>query len=298
MAEQNHALQMQGLWRRLERWAAIHAPRMLEGLDGPATEAELLALERALDRRLPLALRTSLQRHNGEDDAGVSILAHYGDLLPAHIILRNWQWGIQYETEHGPFGLEDPHAWAASIVDGHWTVQGPVKPLSHSRYWIPIASMDGKMNLYLDFDPPAGGTPGQVIRTAREFGQWQVLASSFLAFFHQYVHDLAVGRYRVDADGWIEPYEDNWPQWSGQLPAYLQSVVFDRPAPHQPSYHRWSRYSQARRSSWRGPWNTCKAMALRPSSSWRLPGDASTVSLPLRNVPWDFCRSASGSKPG
>jgi hypothetical protein len=123
MTEQNHAMQMQELWRRLERWATIHAPRMLEDLAGPATEAELLALERALDRRLPLALRTSLQRHNGEDEAEISILAHYGDLLPIDNILRHWQWGIPYETEHGPFGLEDPHAWAAAILDGLWTVQ-------------------------------------------------------------------------------------------------------------------------------------------------------------------------------
>jgi cell wall assembly regulator SMI1 len=229
MKESDRTAQVRALWRRLETWAASHAPRMLQGLHGPGTEDDLRALEHTLALVLPPAFRTSVTCHNGEDDGDVSILANHGYLLSVDAILMHWKMGVELGTAWGTLGLEDLQAWKGWILDGLITVCGPVKPIHHSLRWVPIASMDAKVYLYLDFDPPAGGTPGQVIHVDVEGGQWQVLAASFLAFLQQYVDDLEQDKYRVDTEGWIVARQDNVPQQPAMLPAYLQEVVFEQP---------------------------------------------------------------------
>ena len=50
--------------------------------------------------------------------------------------------------------------------------------------------MNGRVLWMLDFAPPAGGTPGQVIRVDVECLDWQVVAPSFGVFLEGYVDAL------------------------------------------------------------------------------------------------------------
>jgi cell wall assembly regulator SMI1 len=62
---------MDEIWDRIEAWLAQHAPAVLAGLNGPATEQELDATERALGVTLPEDVRASYRRHNGQPDRQV-----------------------------------------------------------------------------------------------------------------------------------------------------------------------------------------------------------------------------------
>ncbi len=56
---------MKEKWQKLERWLAANAPKVLEGLNPPATEAEITAAETAINMSLPPSVRKSYQVHNG-----------------------------------------------------------------------------------------------------------------------------------------------------------------------------------------------------------------------------------------
>jgi cell wall assembly regulator SMI1 len=53
------------IWSRFERALEQHAPREFAALAGPASQAEVSALERHIGVRLPIEVRTAYLRHNG-----------------------------------------------------------------------------------------------------------------------------------------------------------------------------------------------------------------------------------------
>ncbi len=61
---------------------------------------------------------------------------------------------------------------------------GAVAPVIYARSRIPFGSQ-GNTDLLIDLEPPAGGTPGQIVRLDIEFGTIEVLANSLTEFFTQ-----------------------------------------------------------------------------------------------------------------
>ena len=59
---------MREKWQKLEHWLAANAPKVLEPLNPPASEAEITTAEAAIGMSFPPSVRDSYEVHNGEKD--------------------------------------------------------------------------------------------------------------------------------------------------------------------------------------------------------------------------------------
>jgi tetratricopeptide (TPR) repeat protein len=100
---------MEELWKGLEAYLEEHAPELRAGLKGPATPAQLKALEAELACELPADLRASLSCHDGEAE-GVGFLSH--EFLGCEEIA-----GI-YRTQRQIGGSDWAPSWIPVLTDG------------------------------------------------------------------------------------------------------------------------------------------------------------------------------------
>jgi cell wall assembly regulator SMI1 len=205
---------------QIKTWLQLHAPATLHNLNLPATPAEIAAVEAAVGLQLPDAFKQFLRQHDG--DRGLTLDAFFGDyheMLSCERIIQQYQ----LEQDIGR-RLYDPHMathefWRDRVSHQIIFVYGAVQPLMLHPLWIPITNMNGDVLRYLDFDPAAGGVPGQVIEVDAESCAYQVIAPSFAALLSQYRQELASGKYSLNADGALESAYDidvmSWgvPDW-------------------------------------------------------------------------------------
>lgn len=217
--------QIEALWVRLKQQVARLAPGLLDGLAGPASEEDLEQLEFRLGRTLPEALKASLKVHNGEPAIPMFGVYHQAGFLSCEDIWKYWQMDEEVRTKVYPDDiLEDAYAkWKTRVLDGAYTIKGNVKAKYSNPLWIPIADSNTDYTLYLDFDPPPGGTEGQIILVYPECLVHEVLADSYLEFLEGYVQELEAGHYRAHPDGCLEPVNEA-PDFRGILPEYLQNL--------------------------------------------------------------------------
>ena len=174
-------------WDRLETWARKNDPDLLEYLNAGATEDELADLQQRLGRELPGDVIDSLRRYNGERDLRGALFVDMGAWLSCEDILRIRQLLIDAARQHEEIGEDEARRL---IADQIMSVDGHVRPLSFHPDWVPVLYMNGRVLWMLDFAPPDGGTPGQVIRVDVECLDWQVVAPGFAAFLNGYVDAL------------------------------------------------------------------------------------------------------------
>ncbi len=177
------------LWARLESWARANAPEILAELNDGASNADIEALESALGIALPPAFKASLSVHNGEDDGWpCRVFAEHGAYLSTSRIVEEWQARQRHadaiESEPGEGALDDV-----------MSVDGPVQAKLFMPGWVPFLECNGDIFWAMDFNPAAGGTPGQIIEVDWEACSWSVVADSFTAFLEDYVIDLEQGEY-------------------------------------------------------------------------------------------------------
>lgn len=167
--------------RTLQSWALIEArllvrsPRGLVGLNGPAADADLSALESETGMRLPESLRVVLKLHDGASTPSV-----FGDdfqFLSSRQMVEHWRMHVGV-LSHVPaealVGIFDP-----AIIE---RCDVGVKPVVANRKWLPFADSNCDVTRYIDFDPAPGGCLGQVIEVDPEATSWRVLAPSFDAY--------------------------------------------------------------------------------------------------------------------
>jgi cell wall assembly regulator SMI1 len=182
--------EVERLWERLEAWAQREAPSMLALLRGPASEADLASLERAIGVTLPADLRASLRVHDGEtQDDYLRVWRGAGHLLTAAEILESWSNCRGFAEE------PDAEAAAEQVTEGIISVEGPVHAVAFREGWIPFMDMNGDTTWFVDLDPAPGGRHGQVIEVYLEGCQWKVLAPSYEAFLRAYVEALEAGEF-------------------------------------------------------------------------------------------------------
>ena len=216
-------------WKRIEQWLRANLPEVLESLNGPATEEAIAAVESQIGLLFPGALRASFLVHNGERNNWPGAMADGHWLLPLSEVTESWSLRTTFAAQFG--GREDtPDAWRSAIRDGIIFVKGPVKPLLGSPRWIPLTDMNGDVQRLLDFDPPTGGTPGQVIEVYPEGCRYEVIAPSFLDYLERYASELEAGKYSVQDGAIGSPDAEEDPRTWG-VPAYL---VMTRPEPWAP----------------------------------------------------------------
>ncbi len=226
----NETERVEAAWKRIEQWLRANLPEVIESLNDPATEDAIAAVEAQIGVRFPDALRASFHVHDGESNNWPGAMADGHQLLPLAEVTRLWTLRTTFAAQFG--GREDtPAAWRASTRDGIIFVKGPVKPLLGSPRWIPLTDMNGDVQRLLDFDPPTGGTSGQVIEVDPECCRYEVIAPSFLDHLERYAAELEAGRYSV-RDGIIaSPPDTREDPRTWGIPEYLQVVRAEPWAP-------------------------------------------------------------------
>src|SRR5688572_8714271 len=87
-------------WDRLEAWLARRLPDSYQALNPPAKIGEIKQLEAAIGQELPLPLRESFRRHNGQKYATAGIL--FGmPLISVADCLKIWKYAKSYERQKG-----------------------------------------------------------------------------------------------------------------------------------------------------------------------------------------------------
>ena len=192
------------LWTRLETWSKENAPAMLSELNPGATDEQLDKLEKSLGRSLPDDYRDSLRIHNGEADGWpFRVFADMGSYHSCDALLEDRSAYLEIaEDQDDDFEDED-----GDVI----TVDGPVKPVTFHKAWIPIMNSNGDIYWALDFAPEAGGVDGQVIEVDIEGCSWRVVANSFGELMSKYVAALEAGEYEIDSEGLAteEPDDDD-----------------------------------------------------------------------------------------
>jgi len=137
-----------------------------DGLNPPASNAQLLQLKKAFGMDVPIELAYSLKRWNGR------WIAH------DHMI------SLSPVADHIYMSQVSP--WQEEYADETFEqVFGPINPLMNSRKRFCIGGHEGSGEfLYLDYEnPPKGGRLGQVIRIGEE-PTAQYIAGSFVEFLN------------------------------------------------------------------------------------------------------------------
>ncbi|MBD2328788.1 SMI1/KNR4 family protein [Alkalinema sp. FACHB-956] len=171
------------IWQRIEDCLQENIPSAWEGLNPPATEEAIIALEQALNIRLPDDVRDSYLRHNGQDSQAPWIFA-------------GWEWHsierIQEEWTSWNEVLEDG---AIDDIENDGDGQIFRKDWWHPK-WIPLTSDPGGGNHQcLDLAPGPQGTMGQIITMWHDDADRRLLANSFTDFLEQFANGLEAGEY-------------------------------------------------------------------------------------------------------
>lgn len=159
------SIDLRETWQQLEAAFAADASRLPGGLNGPASDDEIAALQAALGTQLPDAFVDSLRIHDGQADSGDEFSGSEA-LLSAHEILAQWRiWK----------GLVD-----GGDFDGMESEPDPgIRDDWYNLKWIPFTHDGSGNHLCIDLDPAEDGFPGQVIRVWHDDARRERIAGSF-----------------------------------------------------------------------------------------------------------------------
>jgi cell wall assembly regulator SMI1 len=233
----DESLRLKKSWARIEHWLRENFPESLDKLLYPAIENHIAIIEETIGISFPPALVTLLLLHNGEKGPWPPGLFPNGQrFLPVQAILATWK-GLK--KSHGKRqNLEDSGAyWRALVDDRIISIEGPVKPLFGSDRWIPISMDSDNTTHFLDYDPPHGGTPGQVIAANPDKGMYRLLAPSFIHYMEKYAMDLAVNKYTLNGDLIVLATKQDRRANKNPVPEYLKKVAYQYYNPKETSDH-------------------------------------------------------------
>ncbi|WP_455205861.1 SMI1/KNR4 family protein [Kaarinaea lacus] len=211
-------------WVKIEHWLSENFPESLDHIQAPTTDAKLSETESLTGLRFPNAYKTLLLTHNGEhSQAPIGIFPDGHKLLSLDAIREKWR-SLKQSSATTPQNDEAQSYWRAQIDDHMLSISGPVKPTYGSEKWLPISTAQANTMRFLDFDPPEGGTIGQVIEADPDLGIYQVLAPSFIHYIEQYAIDLLVNKYVVVADQIRLEHNTPSDPLSWEIPNYLRGT--------------------------------------------------------------------------
>lgn len=172
-------------WDRIHTWLSKHAPKILDSLNRPATDAELAAAEKAFNLTMPDEWRELYRIHNGMNRDSNPGSLFYG---------MNF---LTLERAISEYGLNDkPGAKPLPVTAGDTGIR--TEDMYNSK-WIAVAHV-GRTLVHVDMDPAPAGHVGQVIFTDHDFDVVILLAQSVGQMLWQFVADLEAGRYVLDEE--------------------------------------------------------------------------------------------------
>lgn len=178
-------LSVEEAWKRIERWLAAKAPKILGNLNSPAKDSEILAAEKMFSCEMPAGWRDLYRVHNGMNTVGnLGSLFHGMRFLSLEEAIH----------EHADASKEgDPLPVRAGSAEVR-------KAAMHNPRWIAFAHDGGDTLLRVDMDPDPKGKAGQVIFTDHSDDTVIILAPDMAEFLTQFSDDLEADRYFLDQD--------------------------------------------------------------------------------------------------
>ncbi|MBA0166831.1 MULTISPECIES: SMI1/KNR4 family protein [Pectobacterium] len=182
-------------WTVFETWLEAHWPEGRNGLNPPATEQEIGALEHALGISLPEDYKACLRIHNGQDTYSGGLFEN-AEFLSTHAVREQWE------------------IWQSLLSDGQFegiqsSPEDGIKADWWNTKWIPFTHNGGGDHYCLDLDPAPGGQHGQIITMWHDMDEREKLSSSFAHWFQSYVSDVIAGKYVYsDEYGGLTPIDE------------------------------------------------------------------------------------------
>lgn len=180
------------LWIRIHDWLAAHAPKIMDNLNSPATDAEILEAEKLLGHAMPDEWRDLYRAHNGMNSN-----SNFGSLF----------YGMQFLTLTEAVG---DHKNNSVPVEVDTPVRAADNGISqkdiYNANWIAFASDGGDTKLRVDMDPGPTGKVGQVIFTDLADDTVILLDEGISQFMSTFVQDLELGRYFLNQDALEDGY--------------------------------------------------------------------------------------------
>ena len=182
-------------WQRLEKWLAVHHPKLFKALRPPATAKQIETAEKAIGQRLPDSVRESYLIHDGHKRGGGSGLLFGLPLLPLADIVKVWRQQTEiYKDSQKPKRLAEAAEWVSCFPPES------IRPCYFHPGWIPISEDAGGNFLALDLNPDSQGFTGQVIAYGRDEHCRPVFARSFGQFLSDIADELEAGNFLLAAD--------------------------------------------------------------------------------------------------
>jgi len=213
-------------WKKIESWVGSNYQELRDQLSEGATQNDINELEHELDCSLPIEVRESLQKHDGQERGGRPTGILFGCmLLDCEEIVQEWKnWRVvneEYLTSPPPQTQFPPRAfrgassssappapqqsanplWRQDLLDRQDSQPSRAiqKAYAHSG-WIPLARDWGGNNLAVDLAPGPAGKWGQIIIFGRDYDCKYVVARSWSAFLAMVADDMSGEKVFVDEE--------------------------------------------------------------------------------------------------
>jgi cell wall assembly regulator SMI1 len=174
-------------WDRVNRWLAVHAPKLLASLNPGASASALQDAEQTFGFGMPDDWRELYGAHDGMNDE-----TNLGGLFFGMEFLSLSRVTSDY-VERADYLKDEP--LALRVAD-----RGIRTDDLRNPRWITLAYDGSGTWLRVDLDPAAAGQRGQLIFVDDSNGVAILLGASLREFFESFAHDLEQGRYSLDAD--------------------------------------------------------------------------------------------------
>lgn len=143
----------QNLWDQLDPLLAIHAPSIAQHLRPPATQEDIVELERVTGISLPPDLKQSYLRHDGCDPKSPNLFGSYR-WMSLKEALKRWRETVEAISDDPDIQADEADSSMGPVVWHGWWRPG----------WLPIAKDCANWILVSDMTPGPQGHAGQIIK--------------------------------------------------------------------------------------------------------------------------------------